>query len=76
MTALFKLSGFGWWVGAPIPIPAKISFSLRIGRGGWFTRMWVVQTHRGPPLFKVLIRRDCVVSLSMMLVNRTWELNP
>ena len=65
------------WGGGPIPMPARIGFSLRRGRRGSLTCMWVVQTHSGPSLFQVLIRGDCVVSLSMKLVtghrNRTHD---
>ena len=44
LTALFN-------GGDPIPMPAEIGFSLRRGRGELLTCLWVVQTHRGPPLF-------------------------
>ena len=39
------------WGGDPIPMPAGIGFSFRIGRGGSLTCMWVVQTHRKLLLF-------------------------
>ena len=57
LTALFnwplKLERLVWG-GDPIPMPAGIGFSLRIGRGGPLTRMWVVQTQGN----SVILRPD------------------
>ena len=39
-------------------MPAEIGYSLRRGRGGYLDCMWGVQTHRGPPVFLVLFRKD------------------
>ena len=51
LTGPFQLERLVWG-GDPIPMPAAIGFSLRRGRGGSLSCMWIVQTHRGPPLFK------------------------
>ena len=42
----------------PIPMPAKVGYSLRRGRGGSLDCMWGVQTHSGPLVSLVPFRKN------------------
>ena len=53
----------------PIPMPARIGYSLGGGRGGSFDCIWGVQTHSLPLTFLVPFRKD------MTRMNRTPQPN-
>ena len=57
----------------PIPMPAEIGYSLRRGRGGSLDCMWDVQTHSGPPVFLVLLRKDLARMNGTPQPNRKWQ---
>ena len=56
----------------PIPVLAKIGYSLRSGRGGSLDCMWGVQTHSAPPEFLVPFGNDLARINGTPPPNRKW----
>ena len=56
----------------PIPMPAKIGYSLRGGRRGSLDCVWGVQTHSGPPVFLVPFRKDLARMNGTPQPNQKW----
>ena len=55
-----------------IPMPAEIGYSLQRGRGGFLHCIWGVQTHRGPPVFLVPLRKDLARMNGTPQPNQKW----